>query len=206
MANRAALPVFVGSRGGLAVSPRRAMDGSLLRGPCHEKPPMVIAKMLAIGAVSLAVALLGARCAPTEPNELDKLGTARLTINEQPFELWIADDPAERERGLMFVTADQMADLPDGTMRGMLFVFDYEQHLSFWMKNTIIPLDVAYLDSNGTVVATHTMAPLDSRIGQHRSRSPARYAIEVNAGVLSDLGIETGDRIEISSSALKHSP
>ena len=147
--------------------------------------------------------LLLPSCAPSEPNELDKLGTSRLTVKGQAFELWIADEDEERTRGLMFVTADQMASLSDGTRRGMIFVFDHEQNLSFWMRNTIIPLDIAYLDSTGRVVATYTMAPLDDRLGQYQSRDPARIAIEVNAGVWKELGLIAGDRIEIPASVLK---
>lgn len=166
--------------------------------------------MLALHRRVLLTAVLGvaagstvATCVPDEPNELDKLGTVRLTIKGEPFLLWIADTLGEQERGLMFVTSEQMADLPDGTRRGMLFVYDREMQLSFWMKNTIIPLDIAYLDSDGIVVATHTMAPLDDRLGRYRSGSPAQYAIEVNANVYAELGLEVGDRIEIPTSTLK---
>jgi hypothetical protein len=88
----------------------------------------------------------------------------------------------------------------------MLFVFDHEQRLSFWMKNTVIPLDIAYLDSGGIIVSTHTMAPLDDRVGQYPSGSPAQFVIEVNANVLTDLGVGVGDRIEIPTSALKRTP
>jgi uncharacterized membrane protein (UPF0127 family) len=70
----------------------------------------------------------------------------------------------------------------------MIFAFDRAHTLNFWMKNTIIPLDIAYLDSKGVVVATHTMAPLDERSGQYSSGSPAQYAIEVNAGVWGRIG------------------
>ncbi len=163
-------------------------------------------RTVTMALLSLAGALYVTSCTPTEPNELDKLGTVRLTIKGQPFELWIADEYEEHQRGLMFVTAEQMADLPDGTKRGMLFVFDRERHLSFWMKNTIIPLDVAYLDSDGIVVATHTMVALDNRSGQYPSGSPARFAVEVNANVWSDLGVQAGDHIQIPASALKHTP
>ena len=163
-------------------------------------------RLVAVTALSGVAALCAVCCTPTTPNELDKLGTVRLTINEQPFEVWIADETGERERGLMYITADQMADLPDGTKRGMLFIFDHEQRLSFWMKNTIIPLDIAYLDSDGIIVATHTMAPLDDRVGQYPSGLPARYAIEVRAGIWDQLGIAKGERIEIPTSALKGAP
>lgn len=156
--------------------------------------------------LSTLAALYGASCTPSEPNELDKLGTVRLTINDQLFELWVADNSAERERGLMFITSDQMVDLPDGTKRGMVFAFDHEQPLAFWMRNTIIPLDIAYLDAGGVVVGIHTMAPLDDRFGQYPSLSPAQFAIEVNAGTWSDLGVHNGDQIDIASAALKGTP
>jgi len=160
-------------------------------------------RVLLTAVLGVAAGCTVATCVPDEPNELDKLGTVRLTIEGAPFLLWIADGLGEQERGLMFVTSEQMADLPDGTRRGMVFVYDRELQLSFWMKNTIIPLDIAYFDSDGIVVATHTMAPLDDRLGHYRSGSPAQYAIEVNAGVWAELGLEVGDRIEIPTSTLK---
>jgi len=166
----------------------------------------MIPRVTAALVLSSASAVWLHSCTPTQPNGLDKLGTVRLSIKGQPFELWVADTEAERERGLMFVTAAEMADLPNGTKRGMLFIFDHESYLTFWMKNTIIPLDIVYLDSNGKVVATHTMLPLDTRLGQYPSGSPARYAIEVNANVFTDLGVKAGDRIEIPTSALKDLP
>ncbi len=156
--------------------------------------------------LSVLAAAYAASCTPTTPNDLDKLGTVSVTIKGQDFELWIADEHAERTRGLMRITAKQMAPLEDGTKRGMLFVFDFEQQLSFWMKNTIIPLDIAYLDSKGTVTATYTMPPLDARLGQYLSGSPARFAIEVNADVFVDLGVEAGDTIELPATVLKGRP
>ena len=165
-------------------------------------------KTTAIGIMlsCLAMSPYGASCSPKRVEELDKLGTVRLTIKQQAFELWIADDVPEQTQGLMFVTAERMAPLADGTERGMIFAFDHEQVLNFWMRNTIIPLDIAYLDSAGVVVATYTMAPLDERPGQYPSRWPAQYAIEVNAGVWGRIGLRSGDTIEIPSTALKHSP
>ena len=141
-------------------------------------------------------------CTPTQPNDLGKLGTVDLTIKNQMVQLWIADENEERAKGLMFITSEEMADLPDGTKRGMIFIFEFEQHLSFWMKNTIIPLDIAYLDSTGKVLATHTMPPLDDRSGQYNSGSPARFAIEVNANVWDEIGLEVGDTIALPDSIL----
>ena len=151
-------------------------------------------------ALAMWLGMFTSSCTPTEPNELDALGTIDLSIKGQVFRLWIADDTDEQARGLMFITADQMAALSDGTGRGMIFVFPRERQLSFWMKNTIIPLDIAYLDEDGIVVAIHTMAPLDERVGQYPSFRPAKYAIEVNADCFDTLGLEPGDLIEIPAS------
>ena len=83
------------------------------------------------------------------------------------------------------------------------FIFDHEQFLGFWMTNTIIPLDIAYLDADGVVVSTYTMAPLDTRSGRYMSRAPSLYAIEVNADVWKELGLSDGDRIELPESVTK---
>ncbi len=148
----------------------------------------------------------GSSCSPPRPEELDKLGTVDMTIKSANFRLWIADDFSEQQNGLMFVTTERMAPLPDGTQRGMIFVFDHEHQLNFWMHNTIIPLDIAYLDSSGVVVAKHTMAALDERPNQYPSGKPARYAIEVNAGVFADLGLKVDDRLTLPDSLLKRRP
>ena len=165
-------------------------------------------KTITIGIMlsCLAMALTGASCRSKRVEDLDKLGTVRLSIKQQAFELWIADDVSEQTQGLMFVTAERMTPHPDGTERGMIFAFDHQQALNFWMRNTIIPLDIAYLDSVGVVVATYTMAPLDERIGQYPSGSPVQYAIEVNAGVWVRIGLRPGDAIEIPSPVLKRFP
>jgi len=158
--------------------------------------------LLALAATAL-LGLSSMTCKPTEPSALDQMETVDLLIKDQPFRLWIADADPQRERGLMHVTLEQMAPLPDGTQRGMIFIFQYEQQLSFWMKNTIIPLDIAYLTHEGEVVGLYTMAPLDTRMQQYPSKGPARLALEVNAHVLTQLGLKDGDRIEIPESVLK---
>ena len=159
---------------------------------------------LGVTIMTLLMTLYASSCAPAvAPGELDKLGAIRITIKDQPFSLWIADGYAEQQQGLMHVTAEQMAPLPDKTERGMIFIFDHESELSFWMKNTIIPLDIAYLDAQGGVLNTYTMAALDERIGQYTSNGPARYAIEVNAGVWSRIGLKRGDKIQLPAEATR---
>lgn len=144
-----------------------------------------------------------AACAPKEPNELDKLRHVRIDMKEQAFDLWVAEDEPARTRGLMFITAEQMAPLPDGAERGMVFVFPRTQQSSFWMKNTIIPLDIIYVTSEGEIVSIYTMTPLDDRQGRYVPARPYRFAIEARAGKLHALGLKPGDKITIPAALLK---
>jgi uncharacterized protein len=102
----------------------------------------------------------------------------------------IADTDAERQRGLMGRTA--LAE-----DQGMLFVFGGEQELSFWMKNTLIPLSIAFMDSEGRIVDIQDMKPLDDDPPHYVSAEPARYALEVNQGFFEERGIKVGDRAEL---------
>ena len=151
--------------------------------------------VVVVALVTVLTISLG--CSPDEPNKLDNMHKVRIGINEAGFEAWVADNDEERERGLMFIGPEEMADLPGGVHRGMIFVFDHDQYLNFWMKNTIIPLDIAYIDVDGVIVSINTMAPLDTRSGQYPSGGLARYALEVNANLLGELGIKKGDQVDL---------
>jgi len=98
----------------------------------------------------------------------------------------VADTEPEHQLGLMGRTA-----LPED--RGMLFVFDEEQELSFWMKDTLIPLSVAFMDSGGRIVDIQDMKPLDDDPPHYVSAEPAQYALEVNQGFFEERGIKVGD-------------
>ncbi|MBP7934673.1 MAG: DUF192 domain-containing protein [Phycisphaerae bacterium] len=163
--------------------------------------------------------VLGATCMAgcgsqdsTMKNKLESMQTGQIQIKGHTFKVWLAFSPAEQELGLMQVQQDELAaippdtaaGIPNGADRGMLFVFDEDLPRSFWMRNTIIPLDIAYIREDGTIVKTHTMAPLETRL--YPSVEPARFALEVRAGRLAELGITRGDKVEISDSILKASP
>lgn len=105
---------------------------------------------------------------------------------EVPVE--VADTEDERQTGLM-----GRAALPEDA--GMLFVFDSEQQLSFWMKDTLIPLSIAFMDSEGRIVDIQDMQPLDET--PHLSAEPAQYALEVNQGFFAAWGIQVGDWVEL---------
>jgi uncharacterized membrane protein (UPF0127 family) len=102
----------------------------------------------------------------------------------------IADDPWEQARGLMYRTAL-------GEDRGMLFVYQGERELSYWMKNTLIPLSIAYIDSEGRITDILDMRPLDDRPPHYVSSEPVQYALEVNQGFFDKNGVEIGDHAEL---------
>jgi uncharacterized protein len=78
---------------------------------------------------------------------------------------------------------------------GMLFVFNQPQPLSFWMKDTLLPLSIAYIDTEGYIVDIQDMQPLDET--PHLSAEPAQYALEVNQGFFEARGIQIGDRVAL---------
>ena len=100
----------------------------------------------------------------------------------------IADSDESRARGLMF-----RKKLSDG--EGMLFVFDRDQMMSFWMKNTLIPLSIAYIASDGRILELHDMEP--GNLNPVRSSRSARYALEVPAGWFDRAGVTLGDRLSL---------
>lgn len=96
----------------------------------------------------------------------------------------------------MWVTAGELAD-----DQGMLFVFPEEGYQSFWMKNTLIPLDIAFARMDGTIVTIETMPPLTLR--NFYSLEPVMFALEVKAGTFARLGVTEGDRLEIPPEVFK---
>jgi uncharacterized membrane protein (UPF0127 family) len=130
---------------------------------------------------------------PAGTTESTTLDSTTITVTSSDgtrtqIEAEIADNDTERQRGLMERTA-----LAEDA--GMLFVFDRDQILSFWMKNTLIPLSVAYIASDGSIVDVQDMQPLDTT--PHPSARPARYALEVNQGFFGEHGIAVGDQVEL---------
>jgi uncharacterized membrane protein (UPF0127 family) len=111
-----------------------------------------------------------------------------ITVGGVPVRVRISQTPREKQRGLMF-TEQLPAD------EGMLFVFEYEHRPSFWMKNTPIDLDVAFIDRRGLIVEIRRMQALDEET-IHRSRHPSLYALEVNAGWFLEHGVTVGDAVE----------
>jgi len=111
-----------------------------------------------------------------------------IGIGDKIVNVEIADTPASRDQGLMFrqhLAADS----------GMLFVFDDDDQRGFWMKNTVIPLSIAFLDSSGYILNIEDLIPHDCR--SKYSNGPARYALEMNQGWFDINDIHQGDLISI---------
>lgn len=110
----------------------------------------------------------------------------QLTAGMYRITAEMANTPKYRETGLMH--RESM-----GENRGMVFVFEYEATHCMWMRNTLIPLSVAFLDSDGAVLNIEDMAPQTET--NHCAAKPARYALEMNKGWFAQRGIRPGDVI-----------
>jgi uncharacterized protein len=115
-----------------------------------------------------------------------------MQIGGKTFTLEIANDAAEREKGLM--RRDSMpAD------HGMIFVFATEERLGFFMKNTRIPLDIIFVNADGVVVSVKQMKPYD--VSTTYTDAPAKWAIELNQGQAAAAGVKVGDQLTIPQAA-----
>ena len=122
---------------------------------------------------------------------LETFGTSELTVQTasgpQKFSIELALTDAQMEQGLMF-----RRSMPASA--GMLFDFKTPTSVTMWMKNTVIPLDMLFLDPQGQIIDVHERAvPFSTDI--IASKLPARYVIELNGGTVARLGIKTGDQV-----------
>ncbi len=116
------------------------------------------------------------------------VATALVVFANDTVRAEVASTSAERSRGLMYRDA-----VPYGT--GMLFVFDREAQRSFWMQNTFVALDVAFIDRNFRIVDIQQMEPETTDV--HDGAKPAMFALEVRQGWFAEHGIEVGDRCQL---------
>jgi uncharacterized membrane protein (UPF0127 family) len=129
----------------------------------------------------------------TQPSsyEFVKQGELRFVTSKQAFiaaiDVELSQDEEERQLGLMY--RDKMAE-----NQGMLFIFDDETTRSFWMKNTVLPLDMIFVNANNEIVTIHkSTTPYSEE--SYGSTKPAKYVVEVNAGFTDKYKIAVGDRI-----------
>ena len=125
--------------------------------------------------------------APLSCSKNNDLQTQVIRINQWEVTVETADTLESQEKGLM-----GRESLDEN--RGMLFVYDRDAKKSFWMKNTTIPLSIAYIAADGTIREIYDMEPLSTRTVD--SRYSVRYALEVNQGAFERHGINAGDKVE----------
>ena len=143
------------------------------------------------------IVALGA-CSPQAPvanAEADSraqsgLSQVPLTIHsasgDHAFTVEVAETPAQQEQGLMF----RHSLAPD---RGMIFPYDPPQNVAFWMKNTLIPLDMVFIRADGTIARIATAPPLDET--PVPAGEPIAGVLELAGGRAAQLGIRAGDRV-----------
>ncbi|MDR1306348.1 MAG: DUF192 domain-containing protein [Treponema sp.] len=138
------------------------------------------------------ILVLGCACTGGKEPDRAQTGLEARTLRvvtaagDLAVEAELARTERERETGLMFRTG-----LEDG--KGMLFIFEHDQVLSFWMKNTLIPLSIAYIAYDGTIVDIRDMYP--QVLQPVQSTRSVRYALEVPQGWFTRAGVETGDKV-----------
>ena len=168
---------------------------------CHKgKRPRIRA---VLGLLGLALATIG--CAPTDRSSasdsevfiaesssasftLPPAGYAWVIFGADTVLAEVAATAEEREQGLMY-----REEVPDGT--GMLFVFTDSRVRSFWMANTYVALDIAYMDPSFRVVDIIAMEPLVT--DSYPSSAPSMYGLEVRQGWFAEQGIAIGAQAEI---------
>jgi uncharacterized membrane protein (UPF0127 family) len=122
------------------------------------------------------------------------LTTINLKIKNKNYSLEVAKTLSQKSQGLM--NRNSLCE-----KCGMIFISSQETPQIFWMKNTLIPLDMIFLDSKGKVTNIETAIPeagvADLNLKLYRSASPAQYVIELNSGDSQKLGLNSGDIIDI---------
>lgn len=133
----------------------------------------------AVGSVVIAAVLPAVAMASGLP-------VVELSAGIHRVQAEVAATPAARQKGLMYREA--MAE-----QSGMLFVFEQTDRHCFWMKNTLLPLSIAFLDDKGGIVNIADMQPQSEQ--SHCAAAPVRYALEMNKGWFDKRGLKSGARV-----------
>jgi uncharacterized membrane protein (UPF0127 family) len=145
-------------------------------------------RTISIAALALLLACTRQGTPSDCPNQLGQAAFSRSAV----LRIEVADDDASREQGLMGVT-----NLPAD--RGMAFTWTEPTDATFWMKDTLIPLSIAFVDANAHVVSIQEMTPCTADpCPTYASTAPYTTAIEANAGWFEDHAVEIGDHMDFT--------
>ena len=160
--------------------------------------PTVPRKARILAAACLSVVLPQALAGASPPADVVPLNAfpreriaveTRGSFRRQLFEAWRAETTAARTQGLMYVEDAQMR--PD---QAMIFVYQPPQYVAMWMKNTLLSLDMLFVDQKGCVVTIKERAQPRS-LSTIESRVPVVLVVELRAGTVAERGIHVGDRV-----------
>lgn len=127
---------------------------------------------------------------PRRLHQLDDLATTKIGVGDREIVAWVMDEDSKRAEGMMFLTDAEVKE-----EEAMIFVFGNSEPRGFWMQNTILPLDLAFVDERGLVLNVAQGRPFDE--SPIRSRGSAMYVIEMKKGMCAKVGIRAGVRVRI---------
>jgi uncharacterized protein len=142
-------------------------------------------KLIPSGLLMVALLLTAACARGPEPQRLDKV---QIELGSRKLAVEVACMPKQRETGMMFRETLK-------TDEGMLFVFPRDEELNFYMKNTYVPLSIAFIRANGAIANIAHMEPLS--LETHRSRTACRFALEMPFGWFARNGVTEGSKVTI---------
>lgn len=151
-------------------------------------PARLLCMLCAVLPLSLDAAPAGTVPLGEFPRERIAVET-RASFRRHLFEAWRAETPQTREQGFMFV--EERAVHSD---QAMIFIYDPPQYVAMWMKNTLLPLDMLFVDQRGCVVTIKQDAKPGS-LATITSRVPVVLVVELKAGTVAAQGIAVGDRV-----------
>lgn len=146
---------------------------------------MIYVKTAALLALIVALGVPGMP-ARAQDGPQPKLQTIPLTAGMHVIQAELALTPTQQMIGMMHRRSM-------GTNEGMLFVYDEPHRLCFWMRNTLLPLTIAFIADDGRIVNTADMKPLDE--SSHCASEPVRFALEMNQGWFAKRGLKPGARL-----------
>ena len=117
----------------------------------------------------------------------------KIKINNAKLSVVVAKTKEDHEKGLMHIKGLKCN-------HGMLFQHPVEKTLTFWMKNTFIPLSIAFIDKNGKIIEIKEMKPLSEK--RITCKKPAMYALEVNKGWFKQNNVKVGDKVQGLSNSI----
>jgi uncharacterized protein len=189
---------------------RSDADGNLnsVANRFFESQFFAVFRHLIITAIALALPLLNGCNQNPADNTRKRADPVRKVVPGQPrlptIKLWLgtheitselAVRPQERTSGMMHRTNM-------GTMEGMLFVFNYASQQGFWMKNTLVPLDAAYIDPDGIIREIYPLEPLNETPASSKS-ADIQYVLEMNQGWFSNHNVRVGMEVRTEKGTLR---